>query len=225
MLTNKQLSLLEFIYESTTASGVSPSFEEMREALGLRSKSGIHRLISALEERGFIRRLPHRARALEIIKLPPDWLTNRKALKDQDIHELAQPKNKGEEPNVYSVPLIGNIAAGLPIEAIEDISSHVTIPVSMTGPGKHFALEVKGESMTGEGINHGDIVVIRQQNNANNGDIVVALVEDQEATLKKLHQKGNIIELEAANPNFKTQQFRSDQVKIQGRLVGLLRSY
>ncbi|MEE2774174.1 MAG: transcriptional repressor LexA [Pseudomonadota bacterium] len=225
MLTNKQLSLLEFICKSTNNNGVSPSFDEMKEALGLKSKSGIHRLITALEERGFIRRLPHRARALEVIKKPPDSYFGTKQKNKEDSIRINNSTHYSLELDSYKVPLIGNIAAGLPIDAIEEISTHVSIPNSMIGVGKHFALEVKGESMIGEGINHGDIVVIKQQNIANNGDIVVALVEDQEATLKKLKQKGDTVELEAANPNFKTQKFHSDQVKIQGRLVGLLRRY
>ncbi len=225
MLTKKQLTLLQFIEIKTTKYGVSPSFDEMREELNLRSKSGIHRLITALEERGFIKRLPHRARALEVIKAVPrvSQSTHQGARREVININSKLAKDKVEEN--LKVPLIGQIAAGNPIEAIEDKSQEVSIPMSMVGPGNHFALQVKGESMINSGINHDDIVIIRQQSKANSGDIVVALVEEQEATLKKFNIKGSTIELEASNPNFKTQRFNANEVKIQGRLVGLLRTY
>ena len=225
MLTKKQLALLQYIDEKTRTYGVSPSFDEMREALRLKSKSGIHRLITALEERGFIRRLPHRARALEVIKTVPqfgNFGTSKTIPREQNISSK-HVKYKKEEN--LQIPLIGLIAAGTPIEAIEDKSQEISIPLSMVGSGKHYALQVKGESMINAGINHDDIVIIKEQSKANNGDIVVALVEDQEATLKKIKISGSVVELEAANPSFKTQSFRADEIKIQGRLVGLLRTY
>ena len=225
MLTRKQLTLLQFIELKTGNHGVSPSFDEMREALNLRSKSGIHRLITALEERGFIRRLPHRARALEVIKTVPKVSSSNGQPREIKVIDINSKLAKDKVEENLKVPLIGQIAAGNPIEAIEDKSQEITIPVSMVGPGNHFALQVKGESMINSGINHDDIVIIRQQTKANTGDIVVALVEDQEATLKKLKIKGSIVELEASNPNFKTQKFNASEVKIQGRLVGLLRTY
>ena len=196
----------------------------MKEALNLRSKSGIHRLIMALEERGFIRRLPHRARALEVIKrvkLPSTDadLLDRKVVQFKTV----QPAYSSEKD--LQIPLLGRIAAGAPIEAISDSANHIDIPPSMIGQGQHFALEVKGESMIEAGINHGDIVVIKEQNQAQNGDIVVALIDEQQATLKRLYKKGAMIELEPANKSFQSQQYESNQVTIQGRLVGLLRTY
>ena len=224
MLTRKQLNLLQYIEEKTSKNSVSPSFEEMKEALNLKSKSGIHRLILALEERGFIRRLPHRARALEVIKkIDKTDLGNiahdRKAPSVQVAFSLPETKGLGK------IPHLGRIAAGAPIEAISDMANEINVPPSMIGQGQHFALEVKGESMIEAGINDGDIVVIKEQNQANNGDIVVALIDDQEATLKKLNKKGSLIELEAANPNFQKQVYESSKVTIQGKLVGLLRTY
>lgn len=229
MLTKKQLELLKFIDRRMQRDGVPPSFDEMKEALDLRSKSGIHRLITALEERGFIRRLPHRARALEILKLPdalerPSGFTPR--VIDGDKRPV--PANAMPVDAVYAseVPLVGRIAAGQPIEAISDAQQHVAVPGGMLkGSGNHYALEVKGDSMIDAGINDGDVVVIREGSTANNGDIVVALVEDHEATLKRFRRKGNAIALEAANPAFETRVFRDDQVKVQGRLVGLIRTY
>lgn len=233
MLTKKQLDLLEFIQKRVARDGVPPSFDEMKEALDLRSKSGIHRLITALEERGFIRRLAHRARALEIVKLP-EALQNKLVAasgftprvidgdrRDSRPH-AAQPLETG---GAIELPVMGRIAAGVPIAAISEISHNVSVPASMVGKGEHYALEVKGDSMIDAGINDGDIVVIRETSTADNGDIVVALVEDAEATLKRYRRNGNAIALEAANPAYETRLYRDDQVKVQGRLVGLIRTY
>lgn len=229
MLTKKQLELLKFIDERVKRDGVPPSFDEMKVALSLRSKSGIHRLITALEERGFIRRLAHRARALEIIKLPdamekPAGFTPRVIEGDKtDAPANALPV---ERIHAMEVPLVGRIAAGLPIEAISEVQHNVAVPGDMLkGSGNHYALEVKGDSMIDAGINDGDVVVIREGNTANNGEIVVALVENHEATLKRFRRKGSAIALEAANPAYETRVFRDDQVKVQGRLVGLIRTY
>ena len=237
MLTKKQLDLLEFIHKRVQRDGVPPSFDEMKDALDLRSKSGIHRLITALEERGFIRRLAHRARALEIIKLPdnmmPDTPTaaapgfNPRVI-EGDRPDVPPPANAHpvEAVHAMEVPLMGRIAAGVPIEAIAHASQNVAVPGDMiNGPGDHYALEVKGDSMIDAGINDGDIVVIRESGVADNGDIVVALVEDQEATLKKFFRRGNAIALEAANPAYETRVLPEDKVKVQGKLVGLIRSY
>lgn len=227
MLTRKQLELLNFINKRMTRDGVPPSFDEMKEALDLRSKSGIHRLITALEERGFIRRLPHRARALEIVKLPealePQGFTPRVIDGDKtDPPADAMPL----ETNALEVPLMGRIAAGVPIEAISEPMHNVAVPGDMVrGKDHHYALEVKGDSMIDAGINDGDVVVIREGSTAENGDIVVALVEGHEATLKRFRRKGSAIALEAANPAYETRVFRDDQVKVQGKLVGLIRTY
>ncbi len=231
MLTRKQLDLLEFIHKRIQRDGVPPSFDEMKDALDLRSKSGIHRLITALEERGFIRRLAHRARALEILRLP-------EALGGAPGTGFTPHVIDGDRPDetpagltissgaVAELPLMGRIAAGVPIEAIAHASRNVTVPGEMvSGRGNHYALEVKGDSMIGVGINDGDIVVIRETEIADNGDIVVALIEDQEATLKKYYRNGNAIALEAANPAYETRVLPEDKVRIQGRLVGLIRSY
>lgn len=231
MLTRKQLELLDFIRVRMDADGVPPSFDEMKEALDLRSKSGIHRLITALEERGFIRRLAHRARALEIVKLPdamekPGF--SPRVIQGSKPEPAPQPAAAMpvEGINAVELPVMGRIAAGVPIEAIAHISHHVAVPGSMlTGKGQHYALEVKGDSMIEAGINDGDIVVIREQATADNGDIVVALVEDQEATLKRFRRKGNMIALEAANPAYETRVFPDHAVRVQGRLVGLIRTY
>lgn len=233
MLTKKQLDLLEFIHRRVQRDGVPPSFDEMKEALDLRSKSGIHRLITALEERGFIRRLAHRARALEIVKLPESLggearhgFTPRVIKGDRP--DAAQPANAQpvEALAVMELPVMGRIAAGVPIEAIAHVSHKVAVPGAMiSGQGEHYALEVKGDSMIEAGINDGDVVVIRETSAADNGDIVVALVEDQEATLKKFYRRGNAIALEAANPAYETRVLPEDQVKVQGRLVGLIRTY
>ena len=224
MLTKKQLNLLEFIEKKTSANGVSPSFDEMKEALNLKSKSGIHRLIIALEERGFIRRLPHRARALEVIRKVKKSSLISNLYKEKFVETATQVKLDQNE-SVQNIPLLGTIAAGAPIEAISDMSDQINVPPSMMSNGQHFALQVKGESMIEAGINHGDIVVIKEQKQANNGDIVVALIDNQEATLKRLYKKGEFVELEAANRNYETQVHNSTKVTIQGRLVGLLRTY
>jgi repressor LexA len=229
MLTRKQLELLDFIQRRLDRDGVPPSFDEMKEALDLRSKSGIHRLITALEERGFIRRLAHRARALEIVKLPEAM--NRPGFTPRVIEgdrpsAPPPPAAMPVEAMALEVPLMGRIAAGVPIEAIQHVAAHVAVPGSMlAGKGSHYALEVKGDSMIEAGINDGDIVVIRETQTADNGDIVVALVEDQEATLKYFRRRNGMIALEAANPAYETRIYRDDQVKVQGRLVGLIRSY
>ncbi len=230
MLTRKQIELLDFIRSRINAEGVPPSFDEMKEALGLKSKSGIHRLITALEERGFIRRMAHRARALDIVKLPEAMEKPGFAPRviQGDRPGAARPRAALDvEPvDAMEIPLMGRIAAGVPIEAIAHVSRHVAVPGElMTGRGAHYALEVKGDSMIEAGINDGDIVVIREQNTAENGDIVVALVEDSEATLKRFRRRGNMIALEAANPAYETRVFPDHMVKVQGRLVGLIRSY
>jgi repressor LexA len=232
MLTRKQLELLTFIKARTETDGVPPSFDEMKEALDLRSKSGIHRLITALEERGFIRRLAHRARALEIIKLPEamERGSAKPAFEPKVIRGDRTDPPRGAMPveavHAMELPVMGRIAAGVPIEAISEVSHHVAVPGSMlSGRGNHYALEVKGDSMIEAGINDGDIVVIREQTTADNGDIVVALVEDHEATLKRFRRKGSMIALEAANPAYETRVFPDHLVKVQGRLVGLIRSY
>jgi repressor LexA len=230
MLTKKQLDLLEFIHKRVQRDGVPPSFDEMKEALDLRSKSGIHRLITALEERGFIRRLAHRARALEIVKLPDAMLGKTAGFTPRVI---AGDRPASTPPAALPVevvaaielPVMGRIAAGVPIEAIQQVSHNVAVPQSMLGSGEHYALEVKGDSMIEAGINDGDVVVIRETNTANNGDIVVALVEDHEATLKKFRRQNGMIALEAANPAYQTRVLHDHQVKIQGRLVGLIRTY
>ena len=201
----------------------------MKEALDLRSKSGIHRLITALEERGFIRRLAHRARALEIVKLPdsmgtaPSGFTPR--VIEGDRPDETPPAALAVEGSATDVPLMGKIAAGVPIEAIQNRSHNVAVPSSMLSNGNHYALEVKGDSMIDAGINDGDIVIVRETSVADDGDIVVALVEGQEATLKTLRRKGGSIALEAANPAYETRIFRDDQVKVQGKLAGLIRTY
>ena len=228
MLTKKQLDLLEFIHKRVQRDGVSPSFDEMKEALDLRSKSGIHRLITALEERGFIRRLAHCARALEIVKLP-DSLQGKTGFTPRVIEgdrpDSIPPAALPIENNATELPVMGRIAAGTPIAAISEVSHNIAVPQSMLGQGSHYALEVRGDSMIEAGINDGDIVVIRETQNADNGDIVVALVEDQEATLKRFRQTGTTIALEPANATLTTQVYRDDQVKVQGRLVGLIRNY
>jgi repressor LexA len=229
MLTRKQHELLMFIHERIKESGVSPSFDEMKEALDLASKSGIHRLITALEERGFIRRLPHRARALEVIKLPEQAATagpprGRASFRPQVVEgsRNAEPQTGSE---VRDLPILGKIAAGVPIEAIQHERDRMQVPESLLGAGEHFVLEVQGDSMINAGILDGDHVVIRRTDSANSGDIVVALVMGEEATLKRLRRKGASIALEAANPAYGTRIFGPDQVEVQGKLVGLLRRY
>ncbi len=237
MLTRKQLELLDFIRQRLDQDGVPPSFDEMKDALDLKSKSGIHRLITALEERGFIRRLAHRARALEILKLPeamekpgfqPPSFKPKVITGDKPAPAPKRPAAAIEVSTLdaLEIPVMGRIAAGVPIEAIAHVSHHVTVPGSlMSGRGQHYALEVKGDSMIEAGINDGDIVVIREQQTAENGDIVVALVEDAEATLKRFRRRGSMIALEAANPAYETRVFPDHMVKVQGKLVGLIRSY
>jgi repressor LexA len=229
MLTRKQMDLLEYIHKRMQKDGVPPSFDEMKEALDLRSKSGIHRLITALEERGFIRRLAHRARALEIVRLPD--AIEAGGFVPRIIQGSAPPSPPRaalpvERQTDGRLPIMGRIAAGTPIEAIQHVTNHISVPSQMMhNQGRHYALEVKGDSMIEAGINDGDIVVIHEQEDAENGDIVVALVEDQEATLKRLRKRGSSIALEAANPAYETRVYRDDQVKVQGKLVGLIRTY
>ncbi|MBC7141688.1 MAG: transcriptional repressor LexA [Rhodobacteraceae bacterium] len=228
MLTRKQLELLDFIQKRVARDGVPPSFDEMKDALDLRSKSGIHRLITALEERGFIRRLAHRARAIEIVKLPDAMERPGFSPRVIEGDRAAAPRGAMQITEVHALelPVMGRIAAGVPIEAISEVSHHVAVPGSMiAGRGQHYALEVKGDSMIEAGINDGDIVVIREQTTADNGDIVVALVEGHEATLKRFRRRGGMIALEAANPAYETRVLPEDHVKVQGRLVGLIRSY
>jgi repressor LexA len=234
MLTTKQKELLVFIDARLRETGVPPSFEEMKEALALQSKSGVHRLIMALEERGFIRRLPHRARAIEVIKVPDamtDGIQRRSTFSPSVIEGSGRrPPQLSASPAAYAqsnatVPLMGRIAAGVPISAIQDHTQDIGVPPDLIAGGEHFALEVKGDSMIDAGINEGDIIIVRRCDTANNGDIVVALVEKEEATLKRLRKKGASIALEAANPNYETRIFGPDQVDIQGRLVGLIRRF
>ena len=241
MLTKKQYDLLMFIHKRVQRDGVSPSFDEMKAALDLRSKSGIHRLITALEERGFIRRLPHRARAIEIVRLPDNVEESRGRMpfrpsviegdlaRDEratDAISTLGGQTLSDDAGSVSVPMIGRIAAGAPIEALQQGATHIGVPSMIAASaGEHYALEVKGDSMIDAGIHEGDVVVVMRQNTANNGDIVVALIDDHEATLKRVRRKGGAIALEAANPAYGTRLYRSDQVKIQGRMVGLIRSY
>jgi repressor LexA len=236
MLTRKQLELLLFINSRMKEEGVPPSFEEMKEALNLQSKSGVHRLIVALEERGFIKRMANRARALEVLKLPevhnPSLSTKKGAFKPSLIEGNLGKNAKGAAaaandggPRSTFVPLMGRIAAGVPISAIQEHSANINVPPEMLGGGEHFALEVKGDSMIEAGIFDGDTVVIRKGDAAINGDIVVALVDDEEATLKRLRKKGESIALEAANPAYETRIFGPDRVRVQGKLIGLLRKY
>ena len=229
MLTRKQHELLHYINERLEASGISPSFEEMKEALGLRSKSGIHRLITGLEERGFIRRLPHRARALEVIKLPTEAAapgTRATPFAPKVVRgDFATVAGRSASPESIDLPLVGRIAAGTPIEALQDNTHFVDVPASMINKGEHYALEVAGDSMIDAGILDGDIAVIQRCDTADNGAIVVALVDDREATLKRLRRKGASVALEPANPVYETRIFGPDRVKIQGRMVGLIRKY
>jgi repressor LexA len=229
MLTRKQLDLLDFINKHMVRDGVPPSFDEMKEALDLRSKSGIHRLITALEERGFIRRLAHRARAIEIVKLPEalggesDEGFTPKVIDGGANTSVPTPV---ETMHAMELPVMGRIAAGVPIEAISQVSHNVAVPGQMLrSGGDHYALEVKGDSMIEAGINDGDVVVIRETKTATNGDIVVALVDGAEATLKKFFHRGEMIALEAANPAYETRLVPHDRVRVQGRLVGLIRTY
>ncbi len=232
MLTNKQHELLVFIDKHLRETGCSPSFEEMKEALDLRSKSGIHRLITALEERGFLRRHKHRARALEVMRLSEDLAPIDRELPkftpnviQGDFSGKLSGLRAASEAAAVSLPLYGKIAAGLPIEALQDHSAEIEVPVTLLGNGDHFALEVEGESMIDAGILDGDTVIIRKGETAENGQIIVALVDENEVTLKRLRRRGNSIALEPANVRFETRIFPADRVKIQGRLVALLRKY
>jgi repressor LexA len=260
MLTKKQHELLLFINARLESSGISPSFDEMKEALDLRSKSGIHRLITALEERGFIRRLAHRARALEVVKLPETSAATRTASPAREDRpaprgfspnvipgnfprHLVTPKGNGEVPDSppssgstsvvgereiaesVSLPLYGKIAAGTPIEALRDYSNTVSVPPSMVGGGDHYALEVEGDSMVDAGILDGDTAIIQRCDSAENGCIVVALIEGEEVTLKRIRKRSHAIALEPANPIYETRIFGPDQVTVQGKLVGLMRKY
>lgn len=223
MLTRKQHELLLFIHKRLSEDGVSPSFDEMKDALQLASKSGVHRLVSALEERGFIRRLPHRARALEVLKLPESAAPPARSTSDNVVQ--ADFSRSDSVSDSIDVPLLGRIAAGVPIEAIQHERDRLGVPAQMISGGEHFALEVEGDSMIEEGILDGDVVIIKRGDTANNGEIVVALVDNEEATLKRLRRKGGSIALEAANPAYETRIFGPDRVKVQGRLVGLIRCY
>lgn len=234
MLTKKQIELLRFIHERLTENGVPPSFDEMKEALDLRSKSGIHRLILALEERGFIRRLPNRARALEVIRLP-DAYVPRPGLQRFSpsvieghlgkVRTAASASEPQEVARSVAIPVMGRIAAGTPISAIQSRSHTVDVSPDFLSHGEHYGLEVRGDSMIEAGIFDGDLVIIRKQETADTGDIVVALIDDEEATLKRLRRKGASIALEAANPNYETRIFGPDRVRVQGKLVSLVRRY
>ncbi|OUR77003.1 repressor LexA [Alphaproteobacteria bacterium 46_93_T64] len=243
MLTKKQHELLMYIHTYLEGKGVCPSFDEMKIALDLKSKSGIHRLITGLTERGFIRRLPHRARALEVLKLPdavlPVGMSKRHAKPTDSTNDFNVVKGEfGSKPISSSVsaspstsetainlPLYGRIAAGMGVEALADPSNFVDIPPSMLGGGEHYCLEVDGDSMIDAGIHDGDTVIINECKTAENGAIVVALIDDQEVTLKRMRRKGNTVALEAANPDYETRIFGPDRIKVQGKLVGLFRKY
>jgi len=232
MLTKKQHELLVFLEQKLNENGISPSYDEMKDALGLASKSGIHRLITGLEERGFIRRLPHRARALEILRHPEDLSgTQRPATAGGFAPKIVRGDFKlsgngaSERADIIDIPLYGRIAAGTPIEAMRDPSNTIGIPPSLIGSGEHYALEVDGDSMIDAGIHDGDTVLIRHSEKAENGAIVVAVVDNEEVTLKRLRRKGQSIALEAANKDFETRIFGPDRVKVQGQLVGLIRKY
>ena len=224
MLTKKQFELLLFINERLKETGVSPSFDEMKEALNLKSKSGIHRLITALEERGFIKRLAHRARALEVVKLP-DTMSSSLASPTRATTAPSSIPTAANDDRAVSVSVMGRIAAGTPIEALQEEVNQISVPIEMMRSGEHYALEVHGDSMIEAGILDGDTAIIQNGTTAENGEIVVALVEGHEATLKRLRRKGEMIALEAANQAYETRIFRSDQVRVQGRLVGLIRKY
>lgn len=236
MLTRKQSELLRFIHERLKESGVPPSFDEMKDALDLRSKSGIHRLIMALEERGFIRRLPNRARALEVLRLP-ESAAAATPMRGQRfspsviegnlgrVRPLPTPAGDDDALRAVAVPVMGRIAAGTPISAIQTRSHTISVPPEFLANGDHFALEVRGDSMIGAGILDNDTVVIRRQDTAESGEIVVALIDDEEATLKRLRRRGASVALEAANPAYETRIFGPDRVRIQGKLVSLIRRY
>lgn len=234
MLTRKQHELLLFIHERLKESGIPPSFDEMKEALDLASKSGIHRLITALEERGFIRRLPNRARALEVLRLPDSIAPGLNAARRFSPSVIQgslgrapeTPRNRVDAGGTaVEVPVMGRIAAGVPIAAIQNQTHSIGVPPEMLAGGDHYALEVKGDSMIEAGILDGDTVIIRNGQTANPGDIVVALVDDEEATLKRFRRRGDSVALEAANPAYETRIFGPDRIKVQGKLVGLIRRY
>ncbi len=231
MLTAKQKELLLFIHQRINKDGVSPSFDEMKEALNLASKSGIHRLITALEERGFIRRLPNRARALEVLKLPESANLSVPGAGSVASRSGFRPalisggQDTGLPRVANTLPVLGKIAAGVPIEAIQHETSRIDVPDDLADTDQHFALQVEGDSMIDAGIHDGDLIVLRRTDTANTGDIVVALIDEEEATLKRLRKKGASIALEAANPAFETRIFGPDRVRIQGRLVALIRRY
>jgi repressor LexA len=230
MLTRKQHELLMFIHERIKETGVSPSFDEMKEALDLASKSGIHRLITALEERGFLRRLPHRARALEVVKMPQQATPSsppkgRAPFRPQVVEGVRMSDNGAMAADVRELPVLGKIAAGTPIDAIQHERDRIPVPESMLGAGEHFILEIQGDSMIDAGILDGDQVIIKRGDTAHSGEIVVALVKGEEATLKRLRKKGASIALEPANKAYETRIFGPDQVQVQGKLVGLLRKY
>ena len=225
MLTKKQKNLLLFINKKIRSSGVSPSYEEMKNSLNLKSKSGIHRLISALEERGFIKRLAHKARALEVLKLPETASAN-------DIYNSFSPSvitggldSSKNKKSIHEVPVLGKIAAGTPIEAIQNEVNRIAIPEELSKGGEHFGLKVSGDSMIEAGINDGDTVIVKKANTANNGEIVVALIDDHEAMLKRIRKKGKIVALESANKKYETKIFGPDRVKVQGVLVSLYRNF
>jgi len=235
MLTRKQHELLRFIHERLRESGIPPSFDEMKEALDLKSKSGIHRLITALEERGFIRRLPNRARALEVIRLPESTagVAPRGRFQPSVVEgglakartPASPPPPPMDERRSMAIPVMGRIAAGTPVSAIQNPSHSITVSPEFLGGGEHYALEVRGDSMIDAGILDGDVVVIRRQDTANTGDIIVALIDEEEATLKRFRRRGSSIALEPANASHETRLLGPDRVKIQGKLVSLVRRY
>jgi len=225
MLTKKQKNLLLFINKKIRSAGISPSYEEMKNALNLKSKSGIHRLITALQERGFIKRLAHKARALEVLKLPETASAN-------DIYNSFSPSvikggldQENSKKNINEIPVLGKIAAGTPIEAIQNEVSRVALPESLSKNGEHFGLKVSGDSMIEAGIKDGDTIVVKKTNIANNGQIVVALIDNHEAMLKRIRKKGKVIALESANKRYETKIFGPDRVKVQGVLVSLYRNF
>jgi len=225
MLTKKQRNLLLFINKKIRSTGVSPSYEEMKDSLNLKSKSGIHRLITALQERGFIKRLAHKARALEVLKLPETASAN-------DIYNTFSPSvikggldSQNDKKNLNKIPVLGKIAAGTPIEAIQNEVSRITIPEELSKNGQHFGLKVSGDSMIEAGINDGDTIIVKKTNTANNGQIVVALIDDQEAMLKRIRKKGKVVALESANKGYETKIYGPDRVKVQGVLVSLYRNF
>ena len=225
MLTKKQKNLLLFINKKLRSTGISPSYEEMKNALNLKSKSGIHRLISALEERGFIKRLAHKARALEVLKLPETASAN-------DIYNSFSPSvikggldSENEKKSMNEIPILGRIAAGTPIEAIQNEVSRISLPEELSKNGEHFGLKISGDSMIEAGINDGDTIIVKRTSTANNGEIVVALIDEHEAMLKRIRKKGKVVALESANKNYETKIFGPDRVKVQGVLVSLYRNF